>query len=466
MKKIYQYIGAMLLTTTLALGNTACSPLDFATPDENGIPVLSEYESGIHVEVDQETNYAYFYFDAMPGVTPIWIMDGKTYSSSFSFSKYYRKAGDYSIEVKIANANGTSDGTLTKTFHVDKTQMTGFGGFDYDSEFNMWRMATIETPAFWYAPEWNQVADPVYTFSKGAYTLTLPSATTETWQAQMMLPTDISTAAGKNYDFSVILTSSTEHPHVMVKLVDSANDDVFYCAETVALAANEPLCFWKYDMPGLDIASLKLVLDFGGNAENTEITVENIVLKDHANNDGTVVPDVPKEPEPAWSAVDSKDNLWNSAAFTTSFFYADANWGARPNPVMTIDGASYSISFPDATAAQWQNQVLFNTVLTADTETEYDFRIVLNASQDVKGATIKLVQTNETDADGNEVKHDENFFFVDNVDLTAEADIVCWKSKLKAPQAMHAISLVLDFGGNPAGTDIVIKDIIFQKHKE
>ena len=26
--------------------------------------------------------------------------------------------------------------------------------------------------------------------------------------------------------------------------------------------------------------------------------------------------------------------------------------------------------------------------------------------------------------------------------------------------------LVLDFGGNPAATDVVIKDIIFQKHRD
>ena len=31
---------------------------------------------------------------------------------------------------------------------------------------------------------------------------------------------------------------------------------------------------------------------------------------------------------------------------------------------------------------------------------------------------------------------------------------------------MHAISLVFDFGGNPANTDVTIKDIILQKHKD
>ena len=65
----------------------------------------------------------------------------------------------------------------------------------------------------------------------------------------------------------------------------------FHFAETIALTANEPVCFWKSDMAGLDIANLKFVFDFGGNAENTEIMVESIVLKDHTNDDGTIVPE-------------------------------------------------------------------------------------------------------------------------------------------------------------------------------
>lgn len=50
----------------------------------------------------------------------------------------------------------------------------------------------------------------------------------------------------------------------------------------------------------------------------------------------------------------------------------------------------------------------------------------------------------------------------------------CWVMKIinfglqikKAPKDMHAISLVLDFGGNPADTKVTIKDIIFQTHRD
>ena len=41
-----------------------------------------------------------------------------------------------------------------------------------------------------------------------------------------------------------------------------------------------------------------------------------------------------------------------------------------------------------------------------------------------------------------------------------------WVASKKAPKEMHAISLVFDFGGNPANTKVTIKDIIFQTHRD
>lgn len=456
MKNIFSYISGAILTVAVALGVTACSPEKFDAPNQDGIPMAADYESAVHIEVDQETNYAYFSFDAQAGgVMPIWIIDGKSYSTSFSMSKYYRKAGDYSIEVKIANANGISDGSIQKTFHVDKTKMNGFGGFVYDSDFNLWKTATVATPTFYYAPGWSQIADPAFSVVEGGYVITLPSATTDTWQAQMLVGTDIATSADKNYDFSAILTSTTEHPHVMVKLVDTSDDNIFYFAETIALTANEPVCFWKSDMAGLDIANLKFVFDFGGNAENTEIMVESIVLKDHTNDDGTIVPEEETVPEPTWSAVDSEDNLWYGTTFTTTYYYAPG-WSQIADPELKIEGTEYSISFSEATGEQWQNQVVLTTEgLTTTATEEYDFRMVMNATNDIAGVTVKLTQTDDDDA----------YVVLERKDLLAGEDIVIKAIKQKGVDITQA-KLVLDFGGNPAATDVVIKDIIFQKHRD
>ncbi|MCO7114083.1 hypothetical protein NIB75_20480 [Bacteroides uniformis] len=102
-----------------------------------------------------------------------------------------------------------------------------------------------------------------------------------------------------------------------------------------------------------------------------------------------------KSTEPSWVKVDSEDNLWNGATFTNTFFYANPDWSARPNPDLVVDGNAYTLTFPDATEAQWQNQFSFVTDLSADTETAYDFCVTLNPSTDLKGVTVKLVQTDE-----------------------------------------------------------------------
>ncbi|MDD4516253.1 hypothetical protein [Massilibacteroides sp.] len=454
MKKIDSYIRSILLMATIIFGMTACSPDDFTSPNEAGIPLASSYEEAIQVVVDQETNWVTFSFNGQ-GVMPVWIIDGKSYSSVFEMKKYYRKAGDYSIEVKIANANGMSDGAITKTFQITKTIMNGFGGFVYDSEFNLWKGATIDAPVFWYAPGWSQIADPAYKLDGATYSVSLPEATTDTWQGQMKLGTNISTNAAAHYDFSVILTATKDHPHVMVKLVDVTDDNIFYFAETTKLTANEPVCFWKSDMEGLDIANLMLVLDFGGNAEGTDVTIENIVLKDHANDDGTVIPDAPQVQDPNWSDVNSDDNLWKGVAFTNIFYYAPG-WSQLPDPVLKIEGTQYSTNFPSATTDQWQNQVTFITDELATSASEnYDFKVTLNASNEIKGVTVKFAQED----------NDDVFLFLERIDLLAGEDVEVKVINAEGVDITKA-KIVFDFGGNPENTDLVIKDIILQKHKD
>lgn len=463
MKKIIRYISGMMLAGTLMIGAAACSPDDYPSVNEAGIPIVADYEEAIKVWVDQETNYAHFEFAGAQGVYPVWIIDGKNYSSSHNMEKYYRKAGDYTVEVKVANANGMGDGTITKTFHIDKTRLSGFGGFVYDGEFNMWKNATVELPTYYYAPGWAQIADPVYSLNGGAYSVNLPQATTDQWQAQMMLNTDIALESGKSYDGSIILTSNKDHSSITWKICEVGNDgNILYDSKNkIAVKAGEPVCVWFSDIPCENgIANVKVVFDFGGNAEKTEIIIEDFVIKDHANDDGTVLPKVDTTPEPTWVAVDSEDNLWNATVANLTFDYHYApGWTKIDNPEMTNEGRTFSLAFPQATSEQWQNQFKMLTSLTADTETVYDFRVTLKSSEDIKGVTVKLVHSGGGD-------NDKNYFFEDHIDLVADAEAIFWKASMKAPKAMDAITLVFDFGGNPANTNVTIKDITLQKHKD
>ena len=76
-----------------------------------------------------------------------------------------------------------------------------FTGFDANSNFNLWKDIT-PTMEFWYAPGWSQIADPGFKDDGNDYTITLPEATTDQWQAQVKFHTDLTTNAATNYDFS------------------------------------------------------------------------------------------------------------------------------------------------------------------------------------------------------------------------------------------------------------------------
>jgi hypothetical protein len=315
----------------------------------------------------------------------------------------------------------------------------------------MWRKANVADPTFYYAPGWGQIADPAYEYNDGTYTVTLPTATSDVWQAQMHLVTDIATSSANNYDFSVVLNSNTDHPHVTVKLVDSTDDNVFYFADAVALKANEDYVFYYYDMPGIDINAVKLVLDFGGNADNTKVTASNIVLKNHADDDGTVVP-VVTEPDVDWVDFASAANLWYGCSYTNFFYYAP-NWGQIADPELTMKDSGFIVSLPSATFEQWQAQVHFTTNIPTYTAQKYDFRATLMSNKDINGVTIKL-----TDATSDDV-----FYFTERVNLPAYEEVV-FKSVLMEGMNIDNLKLVFDFGGNPDGTEVEVSNIILQQH--
>lgn len=441
--------------SALAFGVASCQPDDFNTPNQANIALASMYEDAVNVNVT-DSNYVFFSFDPeyAKGIMPVWNFNG-TYIQSMKTQKFYSKAGDYSVEVKIANANGISDGSIVKNFHIDRSIMTGFAGFKADSEYNMWKGVKNEI-TYWYAPGWAQISDPKTVEKNGSYTVSLPSATTDQWQAQMAFHNDLTTSAEKHYDFSIILTSSNDHPGVTVKLCQEDDDNLFYFADRVTLKANTPTCYWKSDMEGLDITKMKLVLDFGGNPADTEIDISSIVLKDHANDDGTVVPEI-KEPvvDPiSWVDVNSAENLWSKATFDYFFYYAPG-WEQLDNPTVNAKDNSYTFALPSATSDQWQAQFAMKTTnVSTSASKNYDFKVVLLSTQDIKGATVKLVLNGD----------DNIFYFTDRIDLKSNEEYVFTKADMPGID-MEKVNLFFDFGGNPAETEITISNIILQEHK-
>ena len=338
-----------------------------------------------------------------------------------------------------------------------------FNGFNYNHEANLWKPVDAEgahSYSFFYAPGWTQIADPEVSCAGGKYTFSLPSATSEQWQAQCFIipTTDLPLSAATNYDFSCILNSSTDIKKVTLKLTDTANDGNFLFTENVNLTAFEDYVFYLSDLPGIDAAAVKMVFDFGGNPDNTEVSVSNIVLKDHAIDDGTVLPSVPEEPVagPEEYKYDSEANLWKAAdaAHSYSFFYAPS-WSQLPDPEVENNGNEYLLKLPSATFAQWQAQfhIIPDSPVALESSKSYDFSVVLNSTTDIKAVTLKLTEN------GN----DDNFLFTENVNLTAFEDYIFDLSNLPGIDAA-AVKMVFDFGGNPDNTEVTIKRIVLKDH--
>ena len=338
-----------------------------------------------------------------------------------------------------------------------------FNGFNYNHEANLWKPVDAEgahSYSFFYAPGWTQIADPEVSCAGGKYTFSLPSATSEQWQAQCFIipTTDLPLSAATNYDFSCILNSSTDIKKVTLKLTDTTNDGNFLFTENVNLTAFEDYVFYLSDLPGIDAAAVKMVFDFGGNPDNTEVSVSNIVLKDHAIDDGTVLPSVPEEPVagPEEYKYDSEANLWKAAdaAHSYSFFYAPS-WSQLPDPEVENNGNEYLLKLPSATFAQWQAQfhIIPDSPVALESSKSYDFSVVLNSTTDIRAVTLKLTEN------GN----DDNFLFTENVNLSAFEDYIFDLSDLPGIDAA-AVKMVFDFGGNPDNTEVTIKRIVLKDH--
>ena len=338
-----------------------------------------------------------------------------------------------------------------------------FNGFNYNHEANLWKPVDADgahSYSFFYAPGWTQIADPEVSCAGGKYTFSLPSATSEQWQAQCFIipTTDLPLSAATNYDFSCILNSSTDIKKVTLKLTDTTNDGNFLFTENVNLTAFEDYVFYLSDLPGIDAAAVKMVFDFGGNPDNTEVSVSNIVLKDHAIDDGTVLPSVPEDPVagPEEYKYDSEANLWKAAdaAHSYSFFYAPS-WSQLPDPEVENNGNEYLLKLPSATFAQWQAQfhIIPDNPVALESSKSYDFSVVLNSTTDIRAVTLKLTEN------GN----DDNFLFTENVNLTAFEDYIFDLSDLPGIDAA-AVKMVFDFGGNPDNTEVTIKRIVLKDH--
>ena len=346
---------------------------------------------------------------------------------------------------------------------TSKAAATVFNGFNYTADSNLWKSADADgglSLSYYYAPGWAQIADPVLEKAGSKYTWTLPSATSDRWQAQMFLVpvTPISLTEEASYDFSCVLSASEDvTPKVKIHRFDEngsdADNGVVLLDVDVPLKAGEEVIFDASALAGIAAGNIRIVLDWGGNPDNAEVSINRIVLKDHAVDDGT---HQGGQSEVVTFDYEAATNLWKAAdqAHSYSYYYAPG-WAQIADPKTTQDGNVYSLSFPEATFDQWQAQffIIPDAPISLSAEKTYDFQVIINSTTDHGNITLKLTDTSD----------DGNFLFTNMVSAEAYEDMVFRFTNLQGIDA-EAVKLVFDFGKNAADTDVTIREIILQEH--
>ena len=386
-------------------------------------------------------------------------------------TKFYVKSMNASAMTLVwYTETGNGGGPIAWQFILtSKEGAVKFTGFKYDADSNLWKPADEDhTYSYYYAPGWAQIDNPETVQNGSEYILSLPQATSDQWQAQFfIIPTNpVVLEAAKNYDFSVVVNTNNEIPGLTLKLTDVNSDNNFLFAEREKFEAGETV-YYLTNLAGIDaLDGVKMVFDFGGNAADTEVSISRIVVKDHAIDDGTVLPDdEPEEPVTGPEEYDYNNaaNMWKAAdadgGVTFGYYYAPG-WAQIADPVLSHNGSEYGWTLPEATAERWQAQIFMvpATAISLTEDKQYDFSCVLSSTETVK-PKVKIHRFDEEGSDA------DNAVVLLDTEITVEAGESVIVEGIALPGiAAGNIRIVLDFGGNPANTEVSVKNITLKDH--
>lgn len=330
-------------------------------------------------------------------------------------------------------------------------------GFKYDFEHNLWKTADVWVASTWFADGgWGELSpqpEVTLTPDKGI-SLHAPAGTgNDQWQGQVHVETNIEVHSGVTYDFSCNV-NVPKAGAVTVKVQKLGDDNTFFTADRVDVEPNGSIA-WFSDMEGFD-GTLKIAFDFGGYGD-CDIQVSNIVFKEHQYDDGTKIPAASAAP-----TISDEDNIF--AGFKVikySTWFADSSWSSdaiqQPEIVFLEDG--YSFIAPEGIGGdQWQGQVHVWTNVETSAENKYDFMLTIEASNDVKGVTVKV---QKGDSLGDSTDDDGVYIALDRVDVEAGTPYIYY---FKAKQGVDTknLQVCMDYAGAPGKTNITVSDIRMQ----
>ncbi len=456
MNKIFKLFGGTLMVTVAAF--TACSPEKFDAPDQNGIPSISGVD--IQLTVDQTVNQATYTVAGLQKATyPIWLLDGKTYSTLTQGAYSNSKAGTHTLELRIGNKNGFSQGTVFKEFTFDNTiidftpyinRITGEWRINYAEAGHMgcgepgtdgsnWWSAAPNDKADWgvYDDRITFTADRQYTYNPGEGGTVYVNKDVNAFSS-------FNTNDGNDYMAEVSEQNTTYS-------FDADGDKILLRlpAQTLFPYISSDA---QYNDPVFTVSKLTdtdMTLLYEGDGITWRFM---LTTKDPS--------DGPDEPEAVmdWDYA-SSSNLWKAVDDGTAFdafgyYFADDGWSPVAFSEATHSGDTYEITLPEGLGgSQWQGQFHIDTKLTASAEKAYNFYLVMETTNDCPGVTFKLTDSG-----------DSNFFIEERVDVPAGGFVFKREGvTLKEGTDASAIRLFFDFGGSPSGTNVKISKIYLEE---
>lgn len=349
---------------------------------------------------------------------------------------------DFEISNIVFKMHKYDDGTQLPA--EDDEPEDSFGGFDPNSDVNKWKNAEITLQSTWFANnDWGEISAPSVDVSNAGIFLHAPAEMGGSqWQGQVHVGTDIPVQADQFYDFSCHVYVSGGGK-VTVKTQMDGNDDVMFegMGNQHDVKAGDNVIYFV-NQPGFD-GTLKIAFDFGGLADQ-DIEITDIVFKNSNDDDGTDKP-------VTW---EDERNLWKGYDVGSIYYATGNDWAGLPDYDYERTAGGYSIFLPTETMNQWQAQMHIPTDIMTGSANNYDFRITFNCSNTIEGVTVKLHPEGD----------DGTMYMEDRVKCEAGKTATFTWTNMPGIDADVPWVLTLDFGGNPAETQIEVSNIHFQVH--
>ena len=435
--KIYKLFRAGLVCCCATAALTACSPEKFDGPNQGGIPSISNVD--INTIVDQTVNQATFTVANMPAQTyAIWKVNGETYSTLNPMNWANNKAGTYDVELRLGNRNGFSQGSITKQFTFENSQID-FTPY-YSRIARTWRINYAEQghmgcgepgtdgSNWWSAApgdkaDWGVYDDRITFTADGNYAYDPGEGGTVYMNTGCTYYDEYNTNDGNDYMAPV-------EPQASLFRFDVDGDKIVLLLdeETLFPYISSDSQFMEPVFTVVKLTNSEMVLLYEGEG----ITWRFMLTSKED--------DAPK----AFKGYkfDSDGNMLRDATWELSRYYAHGDgWeGYNADDITyTNEGnKKFVVSLPHESNQRWQAQFQLQNLTGVSTQAgkNYDFSIKLKANQDLNSATVKL--TDATD--------DTNFYFDEVIPLEAETEYLLVKSNMEGKD-IAKMHLVFDFGG-------------------